>query len=57
MVGRTHQTHHAIALNAMFYILIPVACADAYLTPCIKSYVSGFTSGFQKGIEVRHDHL
>ncbi|XP_068721717.1 5-oxoprolinase-like isoform X2 [Montipora capricornis] len=27
------------------------ASADAYLTPCIKKYIQGFTAGFQKGIE------
>ncbi|KAL3859675.1 hypothetical protein ACJMK2_009883 [Sinanodonta woodiana] len=27
------------------------ACADAYLTPCIKEYVSGFSSGFQDGLQ------
>ncbi|XP_022798938.1 5-oxoprolinase-like isoform X3 [Stylophora pistillata] len=27
------------------------ACADAYLTPCIKRYVNGFISGFKHGIE------
>lgn len=27
------------------------ASADAYLTPCIKKYIKGFTAGFQKGIE------
>ncbi|CAH3139957.1 unnamed protein product [Porites lobata] len=27
------------------------ACADGYLTPCIKRYVSGFMSGFRRGIE------
>jgi len=29
-----------------------LACADAYLTPCIKKYVTGFMSGFKDGIEV-----
>ena len=29
-----------------------VASADAYLTPCIKKYIRGFTAGFKKGIEV-----
>lgn len=33
-------------------ILHGLACADAYLTPCIKRYVTGFMSGFKKGIEV-----
>ena len=28
------------------------ACADAYLTPCIKRYVTAFMSGFKSGIEV-----
>ncbi|KAK3716070.1 hypothetical protein QZH41_007242 [Actinostola sp. cb2023] len=28
------------------------ACADAYLTPCIKRYVSGFASGFKDGLKV-----
>ncbi|CAH3017311.1 unnamed protein product [Porites evermanni] len=27
------------------------ASADAYLTPCIKKYIRGFTAGFKKGIE------
>lgn len=26
------------------------ACADAYLTPAIKKYISGFTSGFEGGL-------
>ena len=29
-----------------------VASADAYLTPCIKKYIRGFTAGFQDGIQV-----
>lgn len=32
--------------------VIVVACADAYLTPCIKRYVDGFTAGFQDGLKV-----
>lgn len=27
------------------------ASADAYLTPCIKKYIRGFTAGFQDGIQ------
>ncbi|XP_071510031.1 5-oxoprolinase-like [Diadema antillarum] len=27
------------------------ACADAYLTPCIKSYVSSFSSGFKDNLK------
>uniref|UniRef100_UPI00398E6E08 5-oxoprolinase isoform X2 n=1 Tax=Pristiophorus japonicus TaxID=55135 RepID=UPI00398E6E08 len=27
------------------------ACADAYLTPCIKRYLSGFCAGFQDGLK------
>lgn len=27
------------------------ACADAYLTPCIKRYVEGFAAGFQDGLK------
>lgn len=27
------------------------ACADAYLTPCIKRYVEGFASGFANSLE------
>eukprot|EP00112_Aurelia_sp_Birch-Aquarium-sp1_P015543 Seg3453.3 transcript_id=Seg3453.3/GoldUCD/mRNA.D3Y31 product=5-oxoprolinase protein_id=Seg3453.3/GoldUCD/D3Y31 len=27
------------------------ACADAYLTPCIKKYVQGFSGGFQRNLE------
>ncbi|KNC80129.1 5-oxoprolinase, variant [Sphaeroforma arctica JP610] len=27
------------------------ACADAYLTPCIKRYVEGFCSGFENGLQ------
>lgn len=27
------------------------ACADAYLTPCIKRYVEGFASGFSNNLE------
>eukprot|EP00039_Didymoeca_costata_P007096 m.96244 g.96244 ORF g.96244 m.96244 type:complete len:1284 (-) comp13538_c0_seq1:326-4177(-) len=27
------------------------ACADAYLTPCIKRYVDGFTSGFKNDLK------
>ncbi|XP_052817623.1 5-oxoprolinase-like [Mya arenaria] len=30
------------------------ACADAYLTPCIKTYVAGFASGFKGGLEKMH---
>ncbi len=26
------------------------ACADAYLTPCIKEYLEGFCRGFDEGI-------
>jgi len=29
-----------------------LACADAYLTPCIKRYVSGFASGFKDELKV-----
>lgn len=29
-----------------------LASADAYLTPCIKEYIRGFTAGFQEGIQV-----
>ena len=29
-----------------------LACADAYLTPHIKRYVQGFSSGFQNQLEV-----
>ena len=32
------------------------ACADAYLTPCIKKYVHGFSNGF-KDIEVSGEVL
>lgn len=35
----------------MFFCCVQ-ACADAYLTPCIKRYVTGFMSGFNSGIEV-----
>ena len=28
------------------------ACADGYLTPCIKKYVSGFVSGFKDPVSV-----
>jgi len=31
---------------------ISLASADAYLTPCIKEYIRGFTAGFQEGIQV-----
>ena len=24
-----------------------LACADAYLTPCIREYIKGFSSGFK----------
>ena len=33
------------------------ACADAYLTPCIKRYITGFMSGFKSGIEVIKNSL
>ena len=26
------------------------ACADGYLTPCIRKYVSGFASGFKNPV-------
>lgn len=38
-------------MNINFFFCI-VASADAYLTPCIKKYIRGFTAGFKKGIEV-----
>lgn len=28
-------------------------CADAYLTPKIRQYLKGFTSGFEGGLKVR----
>ena len=28
------------------------ACADAYLTPCVQKYVSGFASGFKNQLQV-----
>ena len=37
--------------------IIVLACADAYLTPCIKRYVDGFAAGFQNGIEVRMHYV
>ncbi|PVD21468.1 hypothetical protein C0Q70_19641 [Pomacea canaliculata] len=30
------------------------ACADAYLTPCIKKYVSSFSSGFKESLKGTH---
>lgn len=30
------------------------ACADAYLTPCIKQYLEGFASGFERRLEGVH---
>ena len=30
-----------------------LACADAYLTPHIKTYVQGFSQGFEKQLKVR----
>ena len=35
-----------------YFFFCIVASADAYLTPCIKKYIRGFTAGFKKGIEV-----
>ncbi|XP_069771232.1 5-oxoprolinase isoform X3 [Narcine bancroftii] len=29
------------------------ACADAYLTPCIRRYISGFRAGFQDALKAR----
>lgn len=42
-----------ISINDRVFLFRSVqACADAYLTPCIKRYVTGFMSGFKNGIEV-----
>ena len=45
-----------LMFNIHFFCSIQ-ACADAYLTPCIKRYVSGFMSGFKAGIEVIKNYL
>ena len=34
-----------LCVNFKFYFIS--ACADAYLTPCVKTYVESFCSGFQ----------
>ena len=30
---------------------MPIACADGYLTPCIKTYLNSFASGFQDSLD------
>uniref|UniRef100_A0A2C9JMB0 5-oxoprolinase n=1 Tax=Biomphalaria glabrata TaxID=6526 RepID=A0A2C9JMB0_BIOGL len=48
--GSTGEKHYVTNITGTFYSYmkrIP-ACADAYLTPCIKKYVNGFSSGLQK---------
>ena len=37
-----------------YFRIVPrgfTACADAYLTPCIKNYLSGFSSGFKNDLQ------
>ena len=36
---------------------LPLACADAYLTPCIQKYIEGFQAGFDSGLEVPSNAL
>ncbi|KAK3086761.1 hypothetical protein FSP39_022921 [Pinctada imbricata] len=58
-VGRVamEMGFHQVSLSSDVMPMVRVvprgytACADAYLTPCIKTYVKGFASGFQGGLE------
>ncbi|XP_060073815.1 5-oxoprolinase-like [Ylistrum balloti] len=58
-VGRVAKEmgFHQVSLSSDVMPMVRVvprgytACADAYLTPCIKNYVAGFASGFQGGVQ------
>lgn len=58
-VGRVAREmgFHQVSLSSDVMPMVRVvprgytACADAYLTPCIKNYVAGFASGFQGGVQ------
>ena len=34
----------------VYMVFSLIACADAYLTPCIQKYVEGFASGFKEKV-------
>jgi len=48
-------THVSLSSEVMPMVrIVPrgyTACADAYLTPCIRKYVQGFSGGFQRNLE------
>lgn len=53
---RNSTTDNCLGFNVVMLLayvehLLCLACADAYLTLCIKRYVSGFSKGF-KNLEV-----
>lgn len=58
LVGRiaTEIGFHHVSLSHQLMPMIKLvprttsACADAYLTPAIKNYISGFQSGFEGGL-------
>ena len=53
------ELHVSLSVFGIFLVYVQIfcfviaACADAYLTPCIKKYVKGFSSGFKGGLKVR----
>jgi 5-oxoprolinase (ATP-hydrolysing) len=48
---------HHVSLSSEIMPMVKIvprgytACADAYLTPCIRKYIHGFQSGFDKGLK------
>ena len=37
-------------VSTLVSLSFSVACADAYLTPCIQRYVTNFISGFKNAV-------
>lgn len=48
------QRMESVFNQRLEFFLLFVACADAYLTPCIRKYVGGFSGGFERELEVNH---
>lgn len=48
-----YSEFYSESLSSWNFTWYVAACADAYLTPCIKKYVSSFSSGFKESLKVR----
>ena len=61
MHGKLRRSHIKLVTDSSedsdsitVFFLSHIACANAYLTPCIEEYVKGFVNGFKDKVGIKY---